>query len=186
MDYMTKPTSRAELRIIAKWFRNRFGCKNKLRFDVIDAFERFPSFTDNVVTQVIEDNDISSMPLEIPASCTEASDGTIEILVRQKVYDGACKGVGGYRAHILHEMCHAVLIMMGFRPIMGRAFSNNQIEPCRSMEWQAKALAGEILVPYEETKGMSLRQIKFYCKVSQACAEKRLRLDEEKKEELPF
>ena len=83
-------------------------------------------------------------------------------------------------------MCHAVLIMMGFRPIMGRAFSNNQIEPCRSMEWQAKALAGEILVPYEETKGMSLRQIKFYCKVSQACAEKRLRLDEEKKEELPF
>ncbi len=187
MDYMTKPISRAELRSIAKWFRNRFGCKNKLRFDVVDAFERLPFFAGNIVTQIIEDDDASFMPLDIPASCTETADGTIEISARQKIYNGACRGVGGYRAHLLHEMCHAVLIMMGFRPIMARAYANNQIEPCRSMEWQAKALTGEILVPYEETKGLSLAQIMFYCKVSKPCAETRLRLDEnKKKKELPF
>lgn len=178
MDYMTKPINRFEIRVIAKWFRTRFDCKNKLRFDVIDAFERFPCLASNVVTQVIDDNDTSCMPLNIPSSCTETLDGTLEIRIREKVYDGACLGVGGYRAHILHEMCHAVLITMGFRPIAARAFNNNQIEPFRSMEWQAKALAGEILVPYEETKEMSLKQIMFYCKVSKACAEKRLKLDE--------
>ena len=163
MDYMTKPISRSDLRVIAKAFRARFGCKNKLRFNVINAYERFPSLFPNVVTQIIDDDDDSCMPSNIPSSCTLSSDGT----------------VGGYRAHILHEMCHAILIMMGFSPIMGRAFKNNQIEPYRSMEWQAKALAGEILVPYERTKGMSVKQIMAYCGVSKACAKMRLKLDVE-------
>jgi len=176
---MTKPISRSDLRVIAKAFRARFGCKNKLRFNVINAYERFPSLFPNVVTQIIDDDDDSCMPSNIPSSCTLSSDGTLEIRIRQKVYDGACDGVGGYRAHILHEMCHAILIMMGFSPIMGRAFKNNQIEPYRSMEWQAKALAGEILVPYERTKGMSVKQIMAYCGVSKACAKMRLKLDVE-------
>ena len=34
------------------------------------------------------------------------------------------------------------------------------------MEWQAKALTQEIMVPYEETKGMSKKKIKHLCQVS--------------------
>lgn len=43
MDYKTKPTSREELRGIARFIRKLFKCKNKCRFDVMDAFERIPS-----------------------------------------------------------------------------------------------------------------------------------------------
>ena len=35
MDYKTKPTSREELRGIARFVRKLFKCKNKYRFDVI-------------------------------------------------------------------------------------------------------------------------------------------------------
>ena len=43
MDYKTKPTSREELRGIARFVRKLFKCKNKYRFDVMDAFEKIPS-----------------------------------------------------------------------------------------------------------------------------------------------
>ena len=47
------------------------------------------------------------------------------------------------------------------------------------MEWQAKALCGEILIPYEETKGLSKNKIISYCKVSEECAIMRLKLNDD-------
>lgn len=36
---------------------------------------------------------------------------------------------------------------------------NREIKPYESMEWQAKALAGEIMMPYEDTANMSVKDI---------------------------
>ena len=170
MDYRTKPTSRKELRTIAYFIRGYFKCKNKLRFDVIDAYEKMSYLFEGVVTEIVEDGEL---PLDIPALCEPDFEGGYIIKVKESVYDGACKGVGGYRAHILHEMCHAILCMLGFTPILERTYRNNELKPFESMEWQAKALAGEILVPYEETKQLTINQIMFYCQVSEDCAKKR-------------
>jgi cytoplasmic iron level regulating protein YaaA (DUF328/UPF0246 family) len=41
------------------------------------------------------------------------------------------------------------------------------------MEWQAKALCGEVLMPYEETKNLSVNQIRHLCQVSKESAELR-------------
>lgn len=181
MDYVTKPISREKLRSIAKWFRALNGTKNKLRFDSVKAFERFPLFFPNVTTEIVSDDDSTEFSLDSPATCIPNMNGEYKILVREKTYDMACRGVGGPRSHLVHEMSHALLCMLGYTPSFERSYKNNEIRPCYcSMEWQAKALTGEIMVPYEETKGMSLRQIKHYCKVSKDCAERRLRLDEEK------
>ena len=178
MDYITKPISRGELRIIAYWFRKVFKCKNKYRFDVIDAFERIHSIFDNITVEVIEDDDETSFSIDVPAQCTPDMNGNYHIEVRESIYTGACNGVGGYRAHILHEMSHAILCMLGYTPLFQRTFKNNEIEKrYTSMEWQAKALCGEILVPYEETKGLSKNKIISYCKVSESCADMRLKLD---------
>ena len=49
-----------------------------------------------------------------------------------------------------------------------------ELNAYESMEWQAEALCGEIMVPYQETEGMSVKQIQAYCKVSKACAELRV------------
>lgn len=182
MDYKTKPISRNDLRAIARWFRHQFKCKNKFRFDVIDAFERIHQLFPQITTEVVEDesNDVIT-DLSVPAACNPDMKGNYHIAVRERIYEGACRGVGGYRAHIMHEICHAILCLFGFKPdlSLNRTFKNNEIEPryC-SMEWQAKALAGEILVPYEETIGMSLRKIRFLCTVSEPLAKYRLFLGE--------
>ena len=168
MDYKTKPTSREELRGIARFVRKLFKCKNKYRFDVMDAFERIPSVIPAVTCLVVEDDEIEG---DIPARCVPDFEGHYTIEVKSSIYDGAAECIGGYRAHILHEICHAILCLLGFTPILDRAFKNNELKPFESMEWQAKALCGEILMPYEETEGLSVRQIRHLCQVSRESAE---------------
>lgn len=170
MDYKTKPTSREELRNIARFVRELFKCKNKYRFDVMDAFERTPSVIPAVTCLVVEDYEIEG---DVPARCIPDFEGHYTIEVKSSIYDGATEGIGGYRAHILHEICHAVLCLLGFTPILDRAFKNNELKPFESMEWQAKALCGEILMPYEETEGLSVGQIQHLCQVSRESAELR-------------
>lgn len=170
MDYKTKPTSREELRFIAWYIRKLFKCKNKYRFDVMDAFEKMPALFSSVTCAVVEDDEIES---GIPARCIPDFEGHYTIEVKSSIYDGAAAGVGGYRAHILHEICHVILCMLGFSPILDRAFKNRELKPFESMEWQAKALCGEIMMPHEETEGLSVRQIQHLCQVSRESAELR-------------
>lgn len=186
MDYQTKPISRNDLRTIAKWFRHLFQSRNIYRFDVLWAFEKIHEVLSEITTEVIEDNDLSVITdPDVPSACIPDLKGNYHIIVRQKVYDGAARGVGGYRDHITHEMAHAVLCLLGFTPVFERTFENNELKPWISMEWQAKALAGEILIPYENTKGMSSKMIRFLCQVSKDCADKRTRLDPPYKKEVP-
>ena len=161
MDYKTKPISRKDLRAIARWFRHQFKCKNKYRFNVVDAFERIHSLFPQITTEIVEDDSTDVITdLNVPAACIPDMKGNYHIAVREDIYTGACNGVGGFRAHILHEMCHAILCLLGFTPILDRAFNNNEIEPRYiSMEWQAKALCGEVMIPYEKCKGHTLEQI---------------------------
>ena len=146
MDYKTKPTSREELRGIARFIRKLFKCKNKYRFDVMDAFERIPSVIPAVTCLVVEDDEIEG---DIPARCVPDFEGHYTIEVKSSIY------------------------LLGFTPILDRAFKNNELKPFESMEWQAKALCGEILMPYEETEGLSVRQIRHLCQVSRESAELR-------------
>lgn len=181
MDYLTKPTSRNKLRALATYIRSLFKCRNKYRFDVIEALEKIHSIFTQVTVEIVEDDD-PVLGKKIPCACSPDENGECHIQIKESVYEGAYRGIGGYRAHILHEMCHAILYLIGFKPILARLFNNYELRPFESAEWQAKALCGEIMVPYEATKGMSVKQIKHYCGVSKECAEMRIKLDEGKKE----
>ena len=139
MDYKTKPTSREELRGIARFVRKLFKCKNKYRFDVMDAFERIPSVIPAVTCLVVEDDEIEG---DIPARCVPDFEGHYTIEVKSSIYDGAAEG-----------------ILDGYDAVLGPS--------------QAKALCGEILMPYEETEGLSVRQIRHLCQVSRESAELR-------------
>lgn len=66
-------------------------------------------------------------------------------------------------------MCHFVLIFVfGIGPkkyisadgiIYTRAVKEKSIPAYKSMEWQAKALCGEVMIPYERCKNYSLNEI---------------------------
>lgn len=77
----------------------------------------------------------------------------------------------------MHEISHVILFMLDFLPHIDVAYGNRDLKPYESVEWQAKALAGEILIPYEATKGMDYKSIKNRCKVSKDAALNRIRLD---------
>lgn len=179
MDYKTKPISRADIRVLANAVRSVFKCRNKYYFDVVKAFDMMHTYFPEVMTLVVEENEL---PPEIPACCEPEDSNCYIIKVKEPVYEGAVNGIGGYRAHILHEMSHAILCLIGFTPVEETPYKNFELNPFESMEWQAKALCGEILVPYEATKGLPVRDIMRRCKVSYDCATLRFNEFKKKKE----
>jgi len=138
----------------------------------MDVFEKISLKFPEVVTEIVEDEVLG----DIPGRCIPDFKGNFTIQIKDSIYTGATKGVGGYRAHIMHEISHVLLFIIGFNPIVERSYKNNVLEPCESVEWQAKALTGEIMVPFEDTKNMTCEEIIEKCGVSKDCAEKRLKI----------
>lgn len=165
MDYKTKRISRNRIRLIAKIFRRVFKeciSKDGLYVDVIKLFELIPHKFNNIITEVVDDEVLNN----IPGRCSPDLNGNYHIQIKESVYNGAYDGIGGYRTHIVHELSHAFLCMFGYTPVYDRSFKNNELIPCESMEWQAKALAGEILMEYDLTKGMDIEGLIEKCGVS--------------------
>ena len=177
MDFRTKPISREKIRAIACWVRTYlFKCKNKYYFDVIKALELLPHKFSNVMVEIVLDDDPDLQ--DVPATTIPDMKGNYCIKIKETVYDDAYhKKNGGYRNHIMHEISHVILFMLGFLPHFDVAYGNKDLKPYESIEWQAKALAGEILIPYEATKEMDYKTIKKRCKVSRDAALNRVRLD---------
>lgn len=184
MDFLTKPTKREYLRALAKAFKKILGYTDLYYMDVIDLLEKMPILFQNVFVEIVpqSDPDVSKVPgTVIP------KNGDYIIKIRESIYDGAYyRCIGGYRMHIMHEICHVLLFMLGHQPKYDRAFKNESLNPYESIEWQAKALAGEFLIPYEETKGISVKQIMEVCKVSKQAAQFRVNLDLNNKEEKQY
>lgn len=175
MDYRTKPISRKDLRKLSKIIRKIFKCKNKYFFDVIKAFELLPMYFSSVTTEIVLDDDPELN--DVPATTVPDMNGNYCIKIKESIYEGAYyKKIGGYRNHIMHEICHVILFIIGFTPYFDRTYKNNELKPFESIEWQAKALAGEVLIPYEKTINMSEKQIMHRCKVSKEAAKMRLKL----------
>ena len=176
MDYRTKPLKREQIREIASFVRtNIFKCKNKYYFDVIKALELMPHKFNNVTFEIVDDNDPDLE--DVPATTIPDLNGNYLIKIKESVYEGAYfRKVGGYRNHIMHEISHCILFILGFFPHIDVAYGNRDLKPYESVEWQAKALAGEILIPYEATRGMDYKAIKKRCKVSEDAARNRLKI----------
>ena len=173
MDYMTKPISRRALRLMAPFVRELFGVDASSKFPVLHALERLSDVFSGSLYEVIPDY---QLPPDTPARCRSDVDGNFIIEIKQSVYDGACfKDIGAYRGFIMHEICHIFLYNVGFTPIYTRSFENNEIPAYCSVEWQTKALCGEVMMPFNETKDMSKEAIMETFGVSKGFAEARHR-----------
>lgn len=167
MDYLTKPITRAELREIASIFRQMYNAPSTGMFPVLEALELFPTIFKGSSWEVVENTE---MPASLPAECIVNIDGTFTIKIRQETYDGARKGIGAFRNHIVHELCHSFLYFLGYTPVMQRSFGNGEISCYCSSEWQAKALCGEVMMPYEESMDMEYAELINYYGVSKGSA----------------
>lgn len=171
MDYETKPTSRKDLRKYAKILRKIFGVPEGGPFPVLEVLEKVPDVFKGSGIVVVED---SNLPAKTMAQCFQNDEGGYTIQIKESVYVGAYeKNIGAFRGFICHEICHLFLFYIGFTPIHTRAFDDGELLHYRSVEWQCKALTGELMIPFDESHGMSESEIIFRYGVSKAFAKVR-------------
>ena len=172
MDYLTNPVSRKKLREFAFILRTMFDIAVTGKFPVLDALEKLHIVFPKSFFTIVDD---SELPATIPARCVLLKNGGFEIQIRQTTYDGAYKHIGAYRDHITHEICHVFLYNVGFTPIMQRTLSHSHVPCYCTAEWQAKALCGEVMMPYDETSDMYTYEIEEKYGVSSEQANYRMR-----------
>lgn len=173
MDYETKRTCRAELRLYSKLFRSICGLSPDEPVDPVALLDKLPDLEgfEDVRYEVVFNN---ALPGTVPAQCEMDADGYL-IQIKEAVYNGAYKkGTGGYRMHIMHEIMHVFADKIGFKPILSRRLRSETPFYAR-LEWIVMALAGEVMMPYEATQGMSAKEIMSTYGVSKSAAEKRLK-----------
>lgn len=171
MDYKTKPTSRRDIRKYAAVLRQLFHVPPCGQFPVLLVLEKLPDVFPGSNYVVVKDSDL---PYKTMAQCSQNANGGYTIEIKESVYKGAYeKGIGAFLGFICHEICHVFLFSVGFTPIHARSFGDTELPAYCSVEWQAKALCAETMIPFEESRGMRPDTImRKYC-VSKAFAERR-------------
>lgn len=174
MDYKTKPVSRKELHCFALFLRELFDVPPTGKFPVLTVLDRLGDIFPNCNYEVVEDN---LLPTQTVAQCIENGLGGFTIEIKEYVYNGAYKGIGAYRGFICHEICHILLHTIGYKPVLECSFENNKLRAYESVEWQAKALCGEVMIPFEESRGMNVKTLINTYGVSKGFAEKRILIE---------
>ncbi len=175
MDYKTKPISRNDLRKLAALLRSILNIPDIGSFPVLDILDRLPDYFEHCNYTVEED---SSLPPQRMAQCVPNDQGGFTIEIKETVYNGAYKEQNSvFLGFICHEICHVFLFIIGYKPIYERCFGDRELRPFESVEWQAKALCGELMIPYEESKGLKKKEIVEKYHVSKEMAAYRRRLD---------
>lgn len=96
------------------------------------------------------------------------------IRIREDVYDGALADCGRDRMTIAHEIAHYILLVVcGVK--FARSFDGASIPTYQDSEWQAKALAGEVMCAAHLISAMNPTQIVEECGVSLDAAEYQLK-----------
>lgn len=96
-----------------------------------------------------------------------------ELVLRSDVYEGMVAGVGRDRMTAMHEMSH---LYVHDHTRLYRRMSTDPPPPWRDPEWQAKALAGAIMMPrHLLTTCKSIRQVTRDFGVSEPAARHRIK-----------
>ena len=175
MDYKTKPTSRRDLRRYAVLFRRLFDVALEGPFPVLLALDKIRDIFQGCGYEILED---SHFPLKTMAQCVPNDEGGFTIEIPVSVYLGAQKKkIGAYLGFICHEICHIFLFQIGFLPVYERTFAEKELPPYVSVEWQTKALCGEVMIPFEESRGMTVAAMQEKYHVSKKFAQFRRKLE---------
>lgn len=160
VDYETFPLSRKDIRTLAKIMRSILKVET-LKFPVLDILEKIYDLYE-VTYEIIDDKEFDEKHgTSVMCFLQKQIDGSYSIKIRETVYDNANIGDGSSIDFICHEICHYFLIeIFGYVPIFNCSLAESRRIPkyC-TMEWQAKALCGEVMILYDECKDMSTLEI---------------------------
>lgn len=164
MAYKAQPLGRKNLRMLARQFREMLGIENVLYVNVLRILELvMPTLFEGFEYEIVQRH-------ELPKKRHADTDVVNKIIrIREDIYEKACNGDGQARMTIMHEIAHYLLIVVcGVK--FARSFTDESIKAYEDPEWQAKALAGEIMCDVKLIRHMTADQIKEECGVSWSAA----------------
>lgn len=170
MRYSCPPLNRKKIRDYARQIRKALSIEKCLRFPVVQFLETLHLLIgdDDFSFQCIPDKEWDQPPSR--HAYFDLNDNCIYI--KESVYFGAYNGNGRDRMTIIHECAHVLLIQHSHLTL-ARSFDDNVPVYC-DPEWQAKCLAGELMVPVDLVNGMSAIDVAPKCGVSVKAAEYQL------------
>ena len=175
MDYKTKATSRICLRRFSVVLRELFDVPLTGAFPVLEALDKLCDVFEECNYEIVEDDKMSPQTM---ARCMPNERGGFTIEIKEAVYNGAYNNQNGaLLGFICHEICHVFLFKVGFVPLFERSFEDNELPAFCSVEWQAKALCAELMIPFNESKNLSIPDIIQKYRVSKAFAKYRNKLE---------
>ena len=160
--------NRIQVREISRFVRMMLKIKT-VKFPVLKSLERLiDKFPNNLYYCILPDDEFET---NVMAVLVPEGNDFYCIKIRESVYEKAVKGDRACLGFICHEMCHFVLIhIFEAGPVMyendnglayARYVKDNELPRYKSMEWQAMALCGEIMIPYEKCKNCTFKQIVY-------------------------
>lgn len=157
--FKVESKSRQDLRNMAKEIRTLLGIDDILYFPaarILDIIHRIDS---EAHFEVVSENELKNGDF----ATTDVINKTIK--VRSDIYDKACEDDPFARMVIVHEFSHFITInVYGFELAM--SIGNRKIKAYEDPEWQAKCLAGELMMPYDKIKELSVKEIEEKCGVT--------------------
>ena len=165
MGHIAEAISRNTLIALTSKIRELSGYNDKLYFPIV-------KFLEHMMPKWFSGFHLEIMPTDYfpPKIHGETAIEEKTIRIREDVYLGAISGIGRDRMTMAHEAGHYILIVAkGLK--LYRSFDEARVEAFRDPEWQAKALAGELLCPFHLIKGMAAPQIAVACGVSDEAAQ---------------
>lgn len=139
-EFIAPPMKRAHLRRLAQAVRGNVSFGDVPKFDIV----RFVEFTlpewDPSYTFAVSDENVMGQNHAL----THPATRTIE--VRSDIYDRACEGRGRDRMTLAHEVAHLII---HDEVTLARRMDTAPVPAYRDPEWQAKAFAGELMIPIE-------------------------------------
>lgn len=169
INYSVTPRSREDLRNLAADIRKVLKVENDLYFPIVEILDGLEEAIPEFTYSIIDDN-------ELPANKhAETNVYTGEIRIKQSVYEGARRGKGRDRMTIAHEFSHFMtLCVLGFH--LYRTIGGGKPRAYEDPEWQAKCLAGELLIPHDLVQGMTAAEVARKCGVSMDAAKYQLKV----------
>lgn len=174
MDYeASRGLSRKQIRELAIIFRRIFKIKT-LYFPVMKVLNALENKYPNNFYYLVEDDNLFEEGVMAHLDLEE--EDLFCMHIRESVYEGALDGRRDYLGFICHEISHFLLVficgispkayMVGNRVIYERTVNDRDIPKFKSMEWQAKALCGELMIPFDRCCYLTRKQIAWMTKSS--------------------
>ena len=158
MDFETTPITRDNIRYFANLIRKNYKIRT-IKFPVLKFLEKIEEYTNDAVSYLVEDDMCFESGVMAYIECSEDFTNYC-IHIRESVYVKAYQDSHADIGYIMHEICHYFMIgVLGCRPNMSICCTTNKIPAYKSAEWQAMALCGELMIPYERCKNKTLNQI---------------------------